>query len=266
MQCIFKRYFLLSFWRHLWMNLEMKHQWGLRPSHKVEQRLRNHAGTTWAISCLRHWRPSWTATSWQVLREPHWAGCTHSFPAGPMRPLTGGCSFSLWPVTWRVPQGSILQPFLFNIYAKPSGNMMKYLGSNASHYIDDMQLYVSFSPSCWQHSPRPHSVESKGSIAGRGWSQERLEWGWQEAGSITNYAQTLLMWTILQTQSPKGPSSPSPVSIILFSTCSLAISCVFLPSGLAYSDSPPQTRKATKTELVAKLWYLPYHKASRRSP
>lgn len=121
-------------------------------------------------------------TSWQVLRELHWAGYTHCFPAGPRRPLTGGCSFSLWPVTWRVPQGSILQPFLFNIYAKPSGNMMKYLGSNASHYIDDMQLYVSFSPSCWQHSPKPHSVESEGSIAGRGWSQKRVEWGWQEVG------------------------------------------------------------------------------------
>lgn len=146
MQCNFRRYFLLSFWRHSWMSLEIKHRWGLRPSNKVEQRVRNHAGTTRVISCLQHWRPSWTTTCLASVERTALSWLYYSFPASPMRPLTGSCSFSLWPVTWRMPQGSILQPLLFNIYAKPSGNMMKYLGSNASHYIDDMQLYVSFSP------------------------------------------------------------------------------------------------------------------------
>lgn len=152
-----------------------------------------------------------------------WSWLHYSIPAGPTRPLTVSCSFSLRPVTWRMPQGSLLQPLLFNIYAKPSGILMKYLGSNASHYIDDIQLYVSFTPLCWQHSPKPCSVESKVSIAGRGWSQKISEWGWLEEGSITNYALTLLMWTILQTQSPKRPSSASPVSIIFFSSCRLAM-------------------------------------------
>lgn len=43
-----------------------------------------------------------------------------------------------------MPQGSILPPLLFNIYAKPLENMMKNIGSKASHYVDDTQLYVSF--------------------------------------------------------------------------------------------------------------------------
>lgn len=45
-----------------------------------------------------------------------------------------------------MPQGLVLPPLLFNIYAKPPGNTMKYMGSNASHYVDDMKLYVCFPP------------------------------------------------------------------------------------------------------------------------
>lgn len=72
MQCNFRRYFLHSFWRHSWKSPEMNHQWGLGPSNKAEQRLRKHAGTTWAISCLWHWRPSWTTTCLGKC----WENCT----------------------------------------------------------------------------------------------------------------------------------------------------------------------------------------------
>lgn len=63
MQCSFRKYSALSFWKHSWLSLEMKHQCSLWPPHKDGQRLRNHAVTTWAISCLQHCRPRGTAWS-----------------------------------------------------------------------------------------------------------------------------------------------------------------------------------------------------------
>lgn len=70
----------------------------------------------------------------------------------PQEPLTGSCSSSPRALTWRMPQGSILPPLLVSIYAKPPGNMKKLISSNASHYLDDRQLHVSFPP---RHADSP---------------------------------------------------------------------------------------------------------------
>lgn len=89
MQCSFRKYSALSFWRHSWMSLEMKHQWCLGPSHKDGQRLRNHADTTWATSCLRYCRPRGTAWPTACLCK-RWENCTALGILVPFQEIPGG--------------------------------------------------------------------------------------------------------------------------------------------------------------------------------
>lgn len=89
MQCSFRKYSALSFWKHSWLSLEMKHQCSLRPPHKDGQRLRNHAVTTWATSCLQHCRPRGTAWSAAYLGKC-WENCTKLATLISLQQIPGG--------------------------------------------------------------------------------------------------------------------------------------------------------------------------------
>ena len=49
-------------------------------------------------------------------------------------------------MTFGVPQGSVLGPWLFTAYNTPVGDIIKTFGLDYHLYADDAQLYVSFAP------------------------------------------------------------------------------------------------------------------------
>lgn len=225
-QCSFRRYFLLSFRRHSWMSLEIKHQWGLRPFHNFSQ-----SWTETKKSCRHHLSYQLPATldtildnyvSWQVLRELHWAGYTIHFQQVPRGPWQAAAPslYDLWLKECHRAQFfshfclislQNLQGIWWSIQAAMPA--MTLMTCSLCIFFPLMPTALSQTSQCWKQGQ--HSWQR--------WSQRRSEWGWLEVGSITNCALTLLMWTILQTQSPKGPFSPSPVSITLFSSWSLVM-------------------------------------------
>lgn len=168
-----------------------------------------------------------------------WESCTKQLYwiplADPTRLLTGSCSSSPWALTWRMPRGSILPTLLFNIYAKPAGNMMKWYRQQCQTVCWRHMDLCAFFPSCRQHSPKPLSVESKGGIAGRGRSQKRQQGGWLEVGNVTNCELISFMIqrqtavdNLIEAIITRAFLSLSPVSIILLSSSGLAmLMCVF---------------------------------------
>ena len=102
------------------------------------------------ISCLQHCRPRGTAWPTASLGK-HWENCTELAKLVPFQQILEGLWHAAAPPLhepWHEEchRAQFFHHFHFNIYAKPPGNMMKYMGSNASHYVDNMQLHISFPP------------------------------------------------------------------------------------------------------------------------
>ena len=61
--------------------------------------------------------------------------------------LINGVKSKMVPLLYGVPQGSVLGPILFTIYLLPLGDIIRKHGLKFHMYVDDCQLYTSFSMS-----------------------------------------------------------------------------------------------------------------------
>ena len=62
-------------------------------------------------------------------------------------PLSGGSRSAFVPLKSGIPQGSILDPILFNIYTVPISNICRRHQVEFHLYADDTEIYLSFRPS-----------------------------------------------------------------------------------------------------------------------
>ena len=54
--------------------------------------------------------------------------------------------FLISEIEFGLPQGSIVGPSMFSIYAIPLGDIIRQFGISFHMYADDIQLYNSFNP------------------------------------------------------------------------------------------------------------------------
>lgn len=173
MWCCFRRHSGLSCWRCSWMSLEIKYVecWAFLQRWTKTKSCRCYLSYQLPVilPMMRYcWPTAHLGKSWEsCTKQLYWIPL-----ADPTRLLKGSCSSSPWALTWRIPRGSILPTLLFNIYAKPPGNMMKWYRQQCQTVCWRHMDLCAFFPSCRQHSPKPLSVESKG---GPSWQRQKSE-------------------------------------------------------------------------------------------
>ncbi len=65
------------------------------------------------------------------------------------------------PLTYGVPQGSVMGPVLFTSYSAPLGDIARAHGVDFELYADDEQLYISFKPAEGSQALMPLSHRMK---------------------------------------------------------------------------------------------------------